>query len=108
VHIHIFASINIHPFLVNNIYTCIRLKYRSPKSLHTRLRLRNIEDKECAHRDAHFQEELKSLKVSVARFTSLFEQALRNSSSEGPSNQLVIFVQTSTTAQPKEIMGEHG
>ena len=51
---------------------------------------------------------VKSLKVSVARFTSLFEQALRNSSSEGPSNQLVIFVQTSTTAQPKEIMGEHG
>jgi len=44
----------------------------------------------------------------VARFTSLFEQALRNSFSEGPSNQPVTFVQTPTTTQPKEIMGEQG
>jgi hypothetical protein len=51
-------------------------------------------------------EELESLKVSVARLTSLLEQAIRNVSGEGPSNQPVTFVQTLTT-QPKEIIGEH-
>jgi hypothetical protein len=30
-----------------------------------------MEDEERAHRDAHFQEELESLKASVARLTSL-------------------------------------
>jgi len=67
-----------------------------------------MEDKERTHRDAHFQEELEYLKTSVARLTSLLEQTLRNASSEGPSNRLLTFNQTLTTAQPKERMSEHG
>ena len=43
-----------------------------------------MEDEERAQRDAHFQEELDSLKASVASLTNLLEQALRNASSEGP------------------------
>jgi len=39
----------------------------------TRLRARNMEDEGRAHRDAHFQEELESLKTSVAHLTSLLE-----------------------------------
>jgi hypothetical protein len=34
---------------------------------HTRIWTRNIEDEECAHHEAHFKEELESLKTSVAR-----------------------------------------
>jgi len=67
-----------------------------------------MEDKECAHRDAHFQEELESLKASVARLTSLLEQTLRNAPGEGPSNRPNIFVQNPTMAQPEETMSEHG
>jgi hypothetical protein len=67
-----------------------------------------MEGEERAHRDAHFQEELESLKVSVARLTSLLEQTLRNASGEGPSNRPAIFVQPPTTAQPEETMSEHG
>jgi len=55
-----------------------------------------MEDEERAHRDAHFQEELESLKASMARLTSLLKQTLRNSSREGPSNQSLIFAQTTT------------
>jgi hypothetical protein len=51
-----------------------------------------MENEERAHRDAYFQEELESLKVSMARLTSFLEQALRNASGEGISNQPVIFV----------------
>jgi hypothetical protein len=50
-----------------------------------------MEDEEHAQRDAHFQEELESLKTSVARLTSLLEQTLRNTSGEGPSNRPVTF-----------------
>ena len=53
-----------------------------------------MKDEERAHRDAHFQEELESLKVSVARLTSLLEQAFRNASGEGSSNRSVTFAQT--------------
>jgi hypothetical protein len=60
-----------------------------------------MEDEECAHRDAHFQEELESLKTSIARLTSLLEQTLGNTTGEGPSNQPITFNQTSTTAQPE-------
>jgi len=67
-----------------------------------------MEDKEPTHHDAHFQEELEYLKTSVARLTSLLEQTLRNASGEGPSNRLLTFNQTPTTAQPKERMSEHG
>eukprot|EP00258_Populus_trichocarpa_P023615 XP_024439634.1 uncharacterized protein LOC112323891 [Populus trichocarpa] len=67
-----------------------------------------MEDEERAQRDAHFQEELESLKTSVARLTSLLEQTLRNTSGEGPSNRPVTFNQTPITAQPKERMSEHG
>jgi hypothetical protein len=67
-----------------------------------------MEGEERAHRDAHFKEELESLKASVARLTSLLEQTLRNASGEGPSNRPAIFVQTSTMAQPEETMSEHG
>jgi len=67
-----------------------------------------MEDEKRAHHDAHFQEELESLKASVAHLTSLLEQTLRNASSEGPSNQPTIFAQPSITAQPEETMSEHG
>ena len=36
-----------------------------------------MEHEERAYRDAHFQEVLDSLKVSVTRFTSLLEQAIK-------------------------------
>jgi len=67
-----------------------------------------MEDEERAHRDAHFQEELESLKTSVARLTSLLEQTLRNTSGEGPSNRPVTFNQIPIIAQPEERMSEHG
>jgi hypothetical protein len=67
-----------------------------------------MEDEERAHRYAHFQEELESLKASVARLTSLLEQTLRNVFGEGPCNRPAIFVQTPTMAQPEETMSEHG
>jgi len=67
-----------------------------------------MEDEERHHRDAYFQEKLESLKASVALVTSLLKQTLRNTFGEGPSNRPIIFVQTPTTAQSKEIMGEHG
>jgi hypothetical protein len=67
-----------------------------------------MEDKECAHRDAHFQEELESLKTSVARLTSLLEQTLRNTSGEGPSNRPITFNPAPTIVQPEERMSEHG
>ena len=54
---------------------------------------KNFGVKECAHRDANFQEELESLKASVARLTSLLEHILRMAFGEGPSNQPTIFVQ---------------
>ena len=41
-----------------------------------------MEGEECAHRDAHFQEELESLKASIACLTSLLEQTLRNVSGD--------------------------
>jgi hypothetical protein len=46
-----------------------------------------MKDEECVYHDAHFQEELDSLKVSVARLTSLLEQLLKNASSEGLFNR---------------------
>jgi hypothetical protein len=49
---------------------------------------------------------LNSLKVSVARIASVLEQALRNAYGESPSNRLVTFVQTQTTTQLKEMVGE--
>ena len=67
-----------------------------------------MEDEERAHRDAHFQEELESLKASMARLTSLLKQTLRNSSGEGPSNRPIIFIQTPTTTQSEEIIREYG
>jgi len=67
-----------------------------------------MEDEERAQRDAYFQEELESLKTSVARLTSLLEQTLRNTSGEGPSNRPVTFNQTPITAQPEERMSEYG
>jgi hypothetical protein len=67
-----------------------------------------MEDEERAHHDVHFQEELESLKASVARLTSLLEQTLRNASGEGPSNRPAIFVQPPATAKPEETISEHG
>jgi hypothetical protein len=67
-----------------------------------------MEGEERAHREAHFQEELESLKASVARLTSLLEKILRNVVGEGPSNRPAIFVPPSAIAQPEEIMSEHG
>jgi len=48
--------------------------------------MRNIKDEERAYRDTHFQKELDSLKVGMARITSLLKQALRNASGEYHSN----------------------
>ena len=45
-----------------------------------------MEDEERAHCDTHFQEELESLKEIMAQLTCLLKQALRNASSESPSN----------------------
>jgi hypothetical protein len=64
-----------------------------------------MEDEERAHRNAHFQEELESLKAKVTRLTSLLEQTLRNAYGEGPSNQPITFVQTPIIAQHEEKMG---
>jgi hypothetical protein len=44
----------------------------------------------------------------MTHLTSLLEQILINTSSEGPSNQPTIFVQTPTKTQTEERMGEHG
>jgi hypothetical protein len=46
------------------------------KVYNTQLRLRNIEDEKCVHRNNHFQEELESLKASMGRIATLLEQAL--------------------------------
>jgi hypothetical protein len=67
-----------------------------------------MEDEERTQLDAHFQEELQSLKTSVTCLTSLLEQTLRNTSGEGPSNRPVTFNQAPTTVQPEERMSEHG
>jgi hypothetical protein len=61
-----------------------------------------MEDEESAYREAHFQEELDSLKVSVAHLTSFLKQALRNTSGEGPSIRPATF----SANQPEEIIGE--
>jgi len=67
-----------------------------------------MEDEERTQLDAHFQEELESLKTSMTCLTSLLEQTLRNTSGEGPSNRPVTFNQAPTTVQPEERMSEHG
>jgi hypothetical protein len=101
VHVHTFASTHIHPSIVNNIHTCIRLKYRSPKSLqHPTPSKKHGRWRACSPW-CPFQEELESLKANVARLTSLLEQTFRNTSGEGPSNQPAIFVQPLATAQPE-------
>jgi hypothetical protein len=51
-----------------------------------------MKDEERAHCDAHFQEELESLKVSVASLINFLKQTLRNTFGEGPSNRPVTFV----------------
>jgi hypothetical protein len=50
-----------------------------------------MEDEECVHHDAYFQEELESLKTSMARLTSLLKQILGNTSGESPPNRPVTF-----------------
>ena len=67
-----------------------------------------MEDEERAHRDAHFQEELKYLKANVVHLTSLLEQTLRNASGEDLSNRPAIFIQPPAIAQLEETMSEHG
>jgi len=54
----------------------------------------NMEDEEHVHRDSHFQEELDSLKINMARIANLVEKMLKKISSEGSSNQPMTFVQT--------------
>jgi hypothetical protein len=56
----------------------------------------------------HFQEELESLKTSMAHLTSLLEQTLRDTSGEGSSNRQVTFNQAPTIVQPEERMSKHG
>jgi len=62
---------------------------------------RSMKDEERAHHDAHFQEELDSLKVSMICITSMLEQTFKNVSNDGPSNRFMTF----TAIQPEEIMG---
>lgn len=74
----IYNCIHTYAFIINNIHNYIRLKYRSQRAsickvYNTRLRFRNMKDKERAPRNAHFQKELDSLKVSVARLTTLLD-----------------------------------
>ena len=64
-----------------------------------------MEDEKRGRRDAHFQEELDSLKASLASLTSLLEQALRNASGEGPSTRLAV-AQTETMNHHEEVTGE--
>jgi hypothetical protein len=45
-----------------------------------------MKDEEHTHCDAHFQEELDSLKVNMACIASLLKKTLRNTSGEGLSN----------------------
>ena len=76
--------IHSHPYLdiiVHNISSTGQ-NIGPRRALTTRLQQGNMEDEERAHRDAHFQEELDSLKASMASLTSLLEQALRNTSGE--------------------------
>ena len=65
-----------------------------------------MEDEERAHRDAHFQDELDSLKASVASLTSLLEQALRNTSGKGPSTGPTTTTQTQEMNNQEEVTGE--
>ena len=50
-------------------------------------------NEEHAYHDAHFQEELNSLKASVTCLVSLLEQALRNAFDEGPSTRPAMAAQ---------------
>jgi len=68
--------------------------------------MRNIKDEKRAYRDTHFKKELDSLKVGMARITSLLKQALRNASGEYPSNWLATFVQTQATTRLEERLGK--
>ena len=60
----------------------------------------NMGDEECVHRDAHIQEELDSLKASMARFASLLELTLRDASGEGPSTSSVAAARTQAMNHP--------
>jgi hypothetical protein len=75
------------------------------KVYNNKLRQRNIEDKECAHHDAHFQKELDSIRLAWLALLA-YSSRRRNTSSEGSSNQAVIFTQTQTTVQPEKRMSE--
>ena len=50
-----------------------------------------MEDEECAHSDAHFREELDSIKANMAHIISWIKQTLRHLSSEGPSHWAITF-----------------
>ena len=65
-----------------------------------------MEDEEPANRNAHFQDELDSLKASVASLTSLLEQALRNTSGEGPSTRSATAAQAQAMNHHEEVTGE--
>ena len=65
-----------------------------------------MEDEEHAHCDAHFQDELDSLKASVASLTNLLEQTLRNTSGEGPSTRPVVATQTQVMKHHEEAIRE--
>jgi hypothetical protein len=61
-HIYTFASIHIH------LYThASGWKIGLQRVYSTWIWTRNMEDEDCTHHEAHFQEELESLKTSVAR-----------------------------------------
>jgi len=87
-----YIHLHKYTFNLNDIHMCIRLKYMSPKIASickvydTQLRLRSMDDEE--------------------RIASLLEQTLRNTSSEGPSNRPITFVQTQETTSLEERVGE--
>ena len=60
-----------------------------------------MKNEEHVSQDAHFQVKLNDLKDSVARLTSLLEQALRNASGQGPSTR-----SAQARNHPGEVIGE--
>jgi hypothetical protein len=86
VHAYTFASIHIHPFIINNIHAWIRLIYRSPKSLQ-HLTLSEKHERRRAY--SSWCSFLRRVGVSEDKRGSPhqpLEQTLRNVSGKGPSN----------------------
>ena len=89
-------------------HACTEMKNRSPTSLqHPTLSKKHGRRRVCSRVMSIFKKSWSFWRqVWVA--SSLLKQILRNNSKEVPSNWPIIFVQTLTTTQPKEIKGKRG